>query len=201
MLKVKTGGSAIALPLEKVACKLRVGKFGNELSFPPILVELRFAIIFVPTYLNTAYVPIVCGAGRLRNTRVAQCITSLNYIVAQCMACFVHTAGTDLCSVGTSMNCAGLTACLRLIYNFINSLRVLIASKSVGVIVVMAGRLRPLVRSAFPFPRSSSERFERREGLVDTEGGKPLGFERGLPSHETSLGRRWSVYMPRALYP
>ena len=49
VLKVKTGGSAIALPLEKVACKLRVGKFGNELSFPPILIELRFAIIFIPT--------------------------------------------------------------------------------------------------------------------------------------------------------
>ena len=99
------------------------------------------------------------------------------------------------------MNSAGLIACLRLIIFFIKSLRVLIATKSVRVTVMIAGRLRLLVRSAVPFPRCSLERFERREGLVDTEGGKPLGFESGLPSLESSLGSLWSVYMPRTFNP
>ena len=103
MPKVETSGDAIAPPLGTVACKLRVGKFGNELCSPPVLVELRLAIIFVPTYLNTAYVPTVCGASRLRNTGVAQC---MNYVIAQCMRCFVLAASTGFRSVGASMNYA-----------------------------------------------------------------------------------------------
>ena len=43
--------------------------------------------------------------------------------------------------------------------------------------------------------------FERREGLVHPKSGKPLGFERGLPSFGSSLGSLWSVHVPRAFYP
>ena len=43
--------------------------------------------------------------------------------------------------------------------------------------------------------------FERREGLVHPKSGKPLGFERRLPSFGSSVRSLWDVYVPRTLDP